>query len=168
MGADPTTIDGHVFEYVFGIDSEKDYFWKTKSNLRGLGLMWNDVYIQNLIHSYQTAVEHDNPDWEVVASKWLPVTKAEFDAVDPSLNLPVLITIKRLLNFLMDYSVEDFDDYYKGELEVPILAKDNKLKRPLIPVFDGINYKLDNYGFGPNRKLRGVYVDKLKEILDIK
>ena len=83
-----------------------------------------------------------NDDWELHADNWLSITKAEFDKVDKSRKIPVLVTAERIMQFLYS-KVPSAKEIYKGEVEVPFW--DNGLGRPLFALYRHYEYSLYKY-----------------------
>lgn len=142
LGADPTNPAKIEIEYVFGINSgDRRYFASIERNLNAIGLTIDDVYVQNLIQEYLKAPTAENDNWKNDAERWLTVTKKEFDVIDPSGKLPVLVTAERIMKFLYPETPKAKDIYF-GLVKVPVAGNLNKLERPLIPLYRHFIYEL--------------------------
>jgi hypothetical protein len=157
LGADPSTDSKIEFEYVFGINSgDRRYFAGIERNLLAIGLSIENIYVQNLIQDYLPSETSKNKEWEKYAEKWLPITQKEFNKIDPSKEIPVLVTAERIMRFLYS-EVPKAKEIYSGSIEVPFL--NNKLNRPLIALYRHYNYSL-------TRIENGMYASRLKEIFN--
>jgi hypothetical protein len=146
LGADPSTDSKINFEYVFGINSgDRRYFAGIEKNLAAIGLSVTDVYVQNLIQDYLDIETAKNKDWEIHAEKWWRSTKTEFDEVDPSKKILVLVTAERIMKFLYP-DVPSAKDIYSGTIAVPYM--DNLLERPLFAFYRYYEYALSENKFG--------------------
>jgi hypothetical protein len=142
LGADPTNPSGRKFEYVFGIHSgDRRYFAGIERNLKAIGLTLQDVYVQNLIQEYLDIQTGENKTWELSAEKWTPLAAKEFDAMDGTRTIPVLVTAERIFRFLNNQPTPKAKEIYSGKMDVPFY--DNKLNRPLIPFYRSFSYALD-------------------------
>lgn len=142
LGADPTNPAKLEFEYVFAIHSgDRRYFASIERNLDAIGLRIDDVFVQNLVQEYLKLPTAENVHWEKDAERWLPITKKEFDEIDPSGKLPVLVTAERIMKFLHPETPKA-KDIYSGSVKVPVARNLNKLERPLIPLYRHFNYEL--------------------------
>jgi hypothetical protein len=148
LGCDPTNFsdNGRPFklDYVFGIGQDHRYFSDILSNLIHVGLHLEDIYIQNLVTEYQIEETGKNKNWEIAANKHLASRKTEFDNVDPTGQIPVLLTAERLYNFLLKDSEIKWkaSELYALRTELPILSNANKLGRPLVPLYRHFQYNL--------------------------
>jgi hypothetical protein len=143
LGADPTNPANIEIEFVFGINSgDRRYFASIERNLNAIGLAIDDVYVQNLVQEYLEKPTTENDNWETDAERWLPVTKKEFDEIDPSGKLPVLDTAERIMKFLYPETPKAKDIYF-GLLQIPVTKSSNNLGRPLIPFYRHLNYNLN-------------------------
>lgn len=147
LGADPTNFSDHgepvQIDTVFGIGSgDQRYFDGILKNLEVIGLGLKDVYVQNLIHEPLESETAKHADWEIHAEKWWRVTKAEFDKVDKSKKIPVLVTAERIMKFLYP-ETPSAKEIYEGKVEVPFLV--NKLERPLLAFYRHYEYSLYKY-----------------------
>lgn len=88
----------------------------------------------------------ENKNWERFAEIWLPKTRAEFDKIDKTKRIPVLVTAERIFKFLYNTKVPKAKEIYSGNFEVPVI--DNKFERTIIPFYRNHNYSLNN----PERK----------------
>jgi len=141
LGADPTNPSGKKFEYVFGINSgDRRYFSAIERNLSEVGLSLGQIYVQNLIPEYLDKPTSENKNWESSAEKWHPLIKTEFDDIDETKQIPVLVTAERIFKYLNNSKTPKAKEIYSGNLEVPFL--NNKLERPVIPFYRNFYYSL--------------------------
>lgn len=152
LGADPSNNSDkgktkHLTK-VFGIgDGDARYFSGILSNLKEIGLCLEDIYVQNLITEYMEEETTNNKDWEKIADQYVGPRKKEFDKVDKTQKIPVLITAERIYKYLLNdknsaYTAEKF---YRCVADIPIDAKGNKLGRPLIPFYRHKKYNLKDW-----------------------
>jgi hypothetical protein len=144
LGADPTNKSDHgnpvQIDTVFGIGSgDQRYFDSILKNLEVIGLGLKDIYVQNLIHEPLEDETSKNDQWEFHAEKWLPITKKEFDNIDNTNKIPVLVTAERILKFLYP-EVPSAKDIYTGNIFIPF--KENLLERPIFAFYRHPTYKL--------------------------
>ncbi len=166
LGADPTNFSKNrkrvELTTVFGIgDGDKRYFAGILKNLTIIGLSQETVYVQNLVGEYLERETEMNKEWEAVARNWLPSRVKEFNDIDPTRKIPVLVTAERILNYLLnDKRHPKPFKYYNCEIEVPIKNELNKLERPLIPFYRHFYYSLVNSAWG-NYKMRLIQIFKI-------
>ena len=158
LGADPTNYSDHgkpvQIDTVFGIGSgDHRYFDGILKNLEVIGLGLKDIYVQNLIHEPLESETAKNNDWEIHAEKWFPNTKEEFDDVDQSKKIPVLVTAERIMKFLYP-KVLSAKEIYSGDIFIPFY--ENRLERPVFALYRHPNYKLS---------LHNNYAQRLKSAL---
>ncbi len=152
LGADPSTDNNTKFEYVFGIDSDdRRYFASIERNLKTIGLMRSDVYVQNLIQDYLKSETSKNKEWESIAEKWVSVLIKELDSFDPERKIPVLVTAEQIMKFLCFKSIPKAKDIYSKTYEMSDFI-DNSLGRRLIPFYRHYNYSLDKVEFEKYRE----------------
>ena len=147
LGADPTNFSDHgkpvQIDTVFGIGSgDQRYFDSILKNLEVIDLGLKDIYVQNLIQEPLKSETAKNKDWEIHAKKWLPITKAELDEVDPSMKIPVLVTAERIMKFLYP-EVPSAQEIYNGDIFIPF--RDNMLARPIFAFYRHPKYKLSTH-----------------------
>jgi len=159
LGADPSnfSIEGKttkVLTTVFGIgEGDARYFSGILTNLKEVGLSFEDIYVQNLVRNYlifETSKNH--AVWLQFAERWTPALKDEFDSIDKLNKTPVLVTAEVIFRFLnpgmSKYSAREI--YVSGSREniFSLLQKtDNPLQRPVIPFYRNLNYKLSKEEF---------------------
>lgn len=147
LGCDPTAFDAQKnackFEYVFDLNNDERYFSSILRNLNCIGLSKDNIYVQNLVTEAQKVETSENKNWKTIALDFIPDRKKEFDEVDISHTVPVFITAGVLYEVLVE-TKHTFQELYKDKTLVPILPQDNKLGRPLIPLFRHKNYSLCN------------------------
>ncbi len=155
LGCDPTNkVKNIQFDYAFAHGSNNPGFKRfvilhTKQ-LEAIGLDWESVYTQNLCQNYFMEETSKNKIWKEAAIKvWIPVLKAELDNLFDS-SISVLLTSQLLLDVLLNEDLlernkrptkYDAANFYKRETEIPVPANQNKLERPLIPLYRGRNPK---------------------------
>jgi hypothetical protein len=145
LDADPTNPDKKQFELVFGINSgDKRYFASIERNLTAVGLTIKDVYVENLVQEYLNKPTAENEIWEKDADRWLPVTKKDLDEIDPSGRLPVFVTAERIMKFLYPETPKA-TEIFSGLIKVPFARNNNKLGRPVIPLYGHFKYNLSNH-----------------------
>jgi len=148
LGCDPTAFDKDgkriEFEYVFGIGKDKRYFAGINSNLVELGLSRESVYVQNLVTDYHEKETAKNDKWPSIARQYISERKAEFDNIDPSNKIPVFLTSDLLYKVLLNEGETLLSpaDLYNSENAYFIHAENNKLSRPLIPLYRHSAYSL--------------------------
>jgi len=145
LGCDPTVKDNKLeFEYVFDIENDKRYFAGILSNLKLIGLFLEDVYVQNLITEYQDEETSGNKNWNEIAKTYIPSRRKEFDKIDPEKKIPVFLTSEVLYKVLLndDQNKYKAKELYNNKSLIPISAKDNQLKRPLITLYRHYSYSL--------------------------
>lgn len=151
LGCDPTNFSdkGKPVEltYAFGIGQDFRYFSDILSNLQLLNLHLEDLYIQNLVTEYLDEETGKNKNWEVAANKHLVVRKTEFDTINPTDQIPVLLSAERLYHFLLKEGEKKWkpSELYALNTEIPIPSDANKLGRPLIPLYRHFRYKLEKW-----------------------
>jgi hypothetical protein len=149
LGADPTNFSDHgkpvQIDTVFAIGSgDHRCFDGILKNLEAIELGLKDIYVQNLIQEPLESETAKNKDWEIHAENWLSITKVEFDKVDPSKKIPVLVTAERIMKFLYP-EVPPAKDIYSGTIAVPFV--DNLLGRPLFAFYRHYEYALSKNRF---------------------
>jgi len=108
-----------------------------------LGLSLDYIYVQNLVTDYQKEETGKNKDWKQIAKGYVSGRKMEFDKIDSTCSIPVFLTSELLYKVLITSDrPHTARDLYTKEGLVPIKANDNKLGRPLIPLFRHRNYNL--------------------------
>jgi hypothetical protein len=72
--------------------------------------------------------------------------KQEFDKIDPTVKIPVLLTSRLLYDVLLyeDQTKYSAKEIYQLKTTIPIPAENNKLGRPMIPLFRHYHYSLSN------------------------
>lgn len=165
LGCDPTAKDKFdkqkEFEFVFGIKKDKRYFAGINANLMSLGLDQECTYIQNLITMPQDKETGKNPTWKEEALKYIQPSKAEFDKIDPSGKLPVFLTSKLLYDVLLNDDEVNYtgQELYKLKTTIPIPPGNNKLNRPLIPLFRHPVYAINDPKQEEYRKHLNIYLN---------
>ena len=148
LGCDPTAIYKNNikldFEYVFDIENDKRYFAGILSNLKLIGLFLEDVYVQNLITEYQDKETNENKNWNEIAKTYILHRRSEFDKIDPERKIPVFLTSEVLYKVLLNDDQNKYKpkELYNNKSLIPVSAKDNQLKRPLIPLYRHYVYSL--------------------------
>ncbi|HPR27005.1 MAG TPA: hypothetical protein PLG29_11625 [Lentimicrobium sp.] len=149
LGCDPTAFKAEdkgkpkeerepvIFRTVFGLDNGLKYFGGINANLDALGLKYKTcTYIQNLVTDYQVEETSKNKEWDNTASGSIDARRTEFDTIDPTHKIPVLLTSERLYKVLMNAGepLLPAQELYKQE-SVMIPADKNKLGQPLIALY---------------------------------
>lgn len=135
LGADPSTPEQDiVFEKVFGLEkTDNPYFRSIAKNLEMIGLLLDDVYVQNLVQNY----------WQVLADLWRGELIRELDEKF-NRDVPVLITAGKLYFALTNQPEKrsfKFSQLY-GE-PFCISPSANLLGRKIFPLFRNLSYRLD-------------------------
>jgi hypothetical protein len=151
LGCDPTGFDKQgkqiEFETVFGIGRDGRYFAGIEANLRMLNIKKEQIYVQNLITEYQEKESAKNKNWLAIAKTYIESRCAEFDQIDPSRTRPVFLTSELLYKALLCNSekLHSPSGIYHLQTTIPIPAEDNKLLRPLIPLYRHPAYALKKH-----------------------
>lgn len=163
LGADPSNFSNKgnrkILTKVFGIgDGDARYFQGILKNLKEIGLGLEDIYADNVIQDYLDSETSKNKDWYQIANQNISKLKKRLDNLDKSKRIPVLLTAEKIYIVLLNEGIprKKPSELYTSKSIVPILAKENKLKRPLIPFFRNQKYSL---------KLHPNYEDKIKLII---
>ena len=158
LGADPSNFSEKgktkILTTVFGIgDGDRRYFSGILKNLNMIGLSLEDIYVQNLITDYLKEETTKNKRWEFIAKDYIEDRKLEFDGIDKTGNIPVLVTAERIYKFLIndDIIYHKAAEFYNCQADIPINSGDNKLGRPLIPFYRNHKYSLNNWEDYKNR-----------------
>ncbi len=170
LGCDPTNTNKNIrFDFAFSHGCmDKGFVTFRKKHLKQLeaiGLSWKTVYTQNLCRNYFKTETSKNKIWKQAAEMWIDVFREELDELF-STDIPVLLTSQLLLDVLLkeEKRPDKYDalKFYDLTTPIPVPAVENKLERPLIPVYRGVNgltrvsYQLNNF---PD------YIQKIREIL---
>ena len=149
LGADPSNFSDKgnrkILSKAFGIgDGDPRYFQGILKNLKEVGLGFEDIYVDNLIQGYLDSETSKNKDWYNIAETNIPKLVKRLDKIDNSKTIPVLLTAEKIYIALLNEGIQrkKSSELYSSESIVPIPAKENKLKRPLIPFFRNIKYSL--------------------------
>lgn len=147
LGCDPSNNHNKRLPYVFAIGSGDPVFTQFisswKKSLKAIGLDFGCVYIQNLCQNYFDAETSENKIWKLIAELWIPVLKKELEIFDTS--TPVLLTSEVLYEVLLKNPKEKRKavDFYERKMPIPISASENKLERPLIPLYRHYKYNIE-------------------------
>jgi hypothetical protein len=148
LGCDPTAFDKkrnrRVFNYVFDIEGDKRYFAGILKNLEAVGLCMDCIYVDNLVTGYQEEETAKNKNWGSIAAREIPLRKQEFDAIDPSVKLPVFLTSQLLYKVLLNDGINPKTPAILYAEAAPIPAADNKLGRPLVVLYRHYMYNAKN------------------------
>lgn len=159
LGCDPTNTNKNIqFDYAFSHGcTDKGFIMFRKKHMKQLeaiGLNWETVYTQNLCRNYFKSETSKNKIWKQAAEMWIDVLKEELDELF-SVEIPVLLTSQLLLDVLLKEKKRppryDALKFYDLTSQIPVPAEENKLERPLIPVYRGVNgrtrvsYQLENF-----------------------
>jgi hypothetical protein len=165
LGCDPTAFNKNgepiEFETVFNIGpKDKRYFSGILSNLNHLGLTLDDVYVQNLVTDYlDMETSRNKKVWKQKALESIAGRKKEFDQADPGGQLPVFLTSWLLYDVLLndDLPRKSPKELYESAEVIP--PSQNKLGRPLIPLFRHHEYKYQKW-LDCAEKVRGLFLVK--------
>jgi hypothetical protein len=156
LGCDPTnTSYGYEFQYVFALIETppefKGFLTYHTNQLKAVGLDKDYVFFQNLCRNYfQDETNKNLKVWKKVANGyWVEKLNAEIKEKNIPVNVPVFLTSKYLFDILVTgdkLKSIPVKEFYENPSKIPILAKDNLLNRPLIPVYRGKNPNL-NYSY---------------------
>lgn len=145
IGADPTNdgVPGKkgmiVFKYVFGIGHKNEnVFWGAqKRNLAAIGLMMQEVYVQNICRNYFKEQTTKNKDWYRVAEIWLPLLKEELQSIPET--VPILATTETIMKLLVP-DVPPAYEIYKWGKNYRFYA--DKLGREVMPFYRHPKYSM--------------------------
>jgi hypothetical protein len=155
LGCDPTNKAKNIqFEHAFAHGTSdpgfKRFITLHEKQLKSIGLSWDDVYTQNLCQNYFTEETAKNKIWKQAAEvMWIQVLNNELDSLFGK-DIPVLLTSQLLLDVILNDDIlenskrparYDAMKFYSGETIIPISSDQNKLGRPLIPLYRGRNPK---------------------------
>ena len=159
LGCDPTNTNKNIqFDFAFshGCNDKGFVTFRNKhlKQLEAIGLTWETVYTQNLCRNYFMSETSKNKIWKQAAEMWIDVLKEELDELF-SVDIPVLLTSQLLLDVLLREKKRphryDALEFYERRTQIPVPAEENKLGRPLIPIYRGVNgrtrvsYQLKNF-----------------------
>jgi hypothetical protein len=106
LGCDPTAFDKNKkllhFEYVFDLNNDNRYFSGISTNLECINLDLECVYVQNLVTDYLDKCTAENKAWKSIALQYIEPRKKEFDKIDPTGKIPVLLTSGLLYDVLLN------------------------------------------------------------------
>lgn len=151
LGADPTSFkDGKIrrLKVVFDLNlsekRDKRFFSSIERNLNLIGLSLEEIYVQNLCRNYFTRVTYDHKkNWLEAASFWIEELDKELVARNIDRNIPILVTSDIILKALVkDHTILKAKEYYSAPINVPILAENSLIGRPLVPFYRGLSYFL--------------------------
>jgi len=166
LGCDPSNQHSQNLPYAFALESELNIFnsfiKSHEKNLNCIGLSWDNVYVQNLCQNYFKEETSKNfKVWKAAANMhWIEHLKNELDSrFKPE--IPVFLTSQYLLDVLADSKWARIlaPEFYECIKPIPIPANENKLNRPLIPMYRGksklydVSYHL-KYNKWENYRLR--------------
>ena len=161
LGADPSNFSNKgerkILTHVFGIGgSDKRYFQGILKNINAVGLSLEDIYVDNLIQDYLPSETSKNKEWGEIAKKNIPFCLARLDLIDKNRIIPVFITAQVILKILLkDVSLlKKPKEYYSDISIIPIKSIDNKLLRPLIPLYRHRDYNLFKHSEYRNQILK--------------
>jgi len=148
LGCDPSNRHSTELPYAFahesGLKIFNSFIQAHQEQLSQIRLTWADVYTQNLCRNYFTEETANNSKlWKQVANEfWIDQLKEELSVFDSS--IPVLLTSGILYEVLLNPDLDPIKpiDFYSCKASVLIPAKDNKLNRPLIPMYRHYKYSL--------------------------
>jgi hypothetical protein len=170
LGTDPSNFSngGNTIKLntVFGLDTGSDKYFKGPiEGLKAIGLSLNDVYVQNLVKNYCSVETGKNKYWHQIADYWIRDLKQEFNDLDPDGKIPVFITAEILYKYLMNKGEvrHTAKQFYTCAVKIPIESSQNKLERPLIPLY---RYNRGKTNYWLNNPLWSGYVDSIKQFID--
>jgi hypothetical protein len=146
------------FKVVFDIGVDKRYFAGILANLEEIGLGKETIYVQNLVTDYQKEESSKNKNWLKIAQDYIAPRMKEYDEIDPSRKIPVLLTSELLYKALLNKGVKRIPakEFYALKAEIPIHEGVNQLKRPLIPFYRHLAYSLSS---------KRAYTERIKAVL---
>ena len=152
LGADPSNFSDNgktkQLNKVFGIgDGDARYFAGILRNLKEIGLDLEGIYVQNMISLYMDEETSKNKNWENIAEGFVKSRIHEFNKIDKSRKIPVLVTAEKIYKFLLAEEVnpQSATSFYTCESTIPIDSEKNKLGRPLIPFYRHPKYELKKW-----------------------
>ena len=151
LGADPTNFSESgkrvELDYVFGIGQNPNYFRVLLKNLNEIGLHLEDLYIQNLLPEFQEKETGDNVNYVQDASQNAKTIARELNKIDPSKKIPVFVTAYDVYKAVLNEGAIIYKpvQLYNFETEIPIPVGQNKLDRPLIPLFRHDKYRYEKW-----------------------
>jgi hypothetical protein len=148
LGCDPSNRHSQSLPFAFahesGLPIFNSFIKSHEAQLRQLELRWEDVYAQNLCKNYfDTETSGNTKLWEQIANEyWIENLKEELEIFKPC--VPVLMTAGVIYTVLLNpgQPIGKPADFYNGTVPIPIEPKNNKLNRPLIPMYRHWAYKL--------------------------
>lgn len=179
LGCDPTnTVKNIQFEYAFAHGTSdpgfKRFITQHENQLTSIGLNWDLVYTQNLCQNYFTSETAKNKIWKQAAQAiWIDELNNELNKLFV-IDIPVLLTSQLLLDVLLNDNLlemgkrparYDAMKFYTGETNIPIPSGQNKLRRPLIPVYRGRNPQTGK-SYMLSNDMHPAYVNRIKQILN--
>jgi len=146
------------FKVVFDIGGDERYFAGILANLKEVGLELDCIYVQNLVTDYQKEESSKNKAWLKIAQDYIAPRMNEFDEIDPSRKIPVLLTSELLYKALLNVGEKRITakEFYALRAEIPIPTCANQLHRPLIPF-----YRHPAYSLKKNKE----YAERIKAVL---
>jgi len=107
-----------------------------------LGL--ENIYVQNLVTDYQKEESSKNKAWVKIAQDYITPRMKEYDNIDPSRKIPVLLTSELMYKALLNKGEKRITakQFYNLTAGIPIPAVANELQRPLIPFYRHPAYSL--------------------------
>jgi len=165
LGADPSNFSNQgkrkILTKAFGIgDCDARYFQGILKNLKEVGLGLEDIYVDNLIQEYLDSETSKNKEWNSVAKENIPLCLDRLDKIDNRRKIPVLITAEAIYKVISKTKPFSAPQFYNLEIDIPISTKDNKLNRPVIPLYRHQNYSLSKNKWKP-------YLERVIEILGL-
>lgn len=152
LGADPSNFSDKgnrkVLTKAFGIgDGDSRYFRGILKNLKEIGLGLEDIYVDNVIQNYLDSETSKNKDWYQIANQNILKLKKRLDNLDKSRRIPVLLTAEKIYIVLLNEGIQRKKplELYSSASNVPILSSENKLERPIFPLYRNYNYNISFY-----------------------
>lgn len=164
LGCDPTnTKFNNRFDYAFALPNGNQYRFERfvkghRAQLEAIGQTWERVYVQNLCQNYFTKETSENYEaWSQAAMIWIAHLKSELAIFDQS--LPILLTSELLYKVLLSHGIPKLkaSEFYGKPKHIPIPDDQNKLRRPLIPLYRHFAYDLAKWP---------AYAHRIRAILD--
>ena len=139
LGCDPSNRYSQSLTQSFDLPISESHISKNTEQLQQIGLDLNSVYFQNLCRNYFVEEISYNNVWHEAAELWIPNLKAELDAFPIASDCPVFLTAWKLYECLIINNGKKAKPryFYEKPKLTPILSKDNRLGRPLFPLFMG-------------------------------
>jgi hypothetical protein len=155
LGCDPSNFSAkngavNQLETVFGITgkgADKRYFMGVLKNLSYIGLVLENIYVQNLCRNYFTTETAKNPVWPAAAKLWVEYLRKELELLNLHDKVPVIMTSEHIYKALLKTGIacHKAKELYAEKGLLPIKAEDNILGRELFPFYRHTAYSLEKW-----------------------